>query len=102
MLANRGTDRYGWDMARDDIPIKVPLDYPTIKQLEKQAEHEGVNRGARVRKLLRAALALQHLLPHPAFLDALADLHSADPKSPPDPQRVQSMRRLLHAELAGN
>jgi hypothetical protein len=89
-------------MARDDLPIKVPLDYPTIKQLEKQAEHAGINRGARMRTLLRAALALQQMLPHPAVLDALAELHSPDPKNPPDPQRVQSMRRLLQGELAGN
>ena len=84
-------------MARDDIPIRVPLDYGTIKQLDQEAAREGVPRGTRARRLLRAGLGLQRLLSNPALVATLAELPEK-----PDAGAVEKVRRLLQLELTGN
>lgn len=82
-------------MARDDIQIRVPLDYDTIKVLEQQAGAEGVPRGSRARKLMRVGLAVQRLLRNPALVGLLSEMPLKL-----DPENEKQVRRLLHEGLA--
>lgn len=83
-------------MRKDDLEIRIPLDFESVKLLDNQAQRAGGSRGARARKLLRAGIAVQRLLANPALVAALAEL-------PPngDPETDKKVRRLLQTELAG-
>ena len=83
-------------MRRDDLEIRVPLDYDSIKLLESQAQNEGASRGKRARRLLRAGLTVERLLRNPALVAALAEV---PPKG--DPELDKKVRRLLQTELTG-
>lgn len=84
-------------MRRDDLEIRVPLDYETVKLLDEQARQRSSSRARRAQMLLRAGWTVQRLLSNPALVAALAEV-------PPtgDPETDKKVRRLLQTELTGN
>jgi hypothetical protein len=83
-------------MRRDDLEIRVPLDYQTIKLLDEQARQRSSSRARRAKMLLRAGWTVQRLLSNPELVAALAEV-------PPDgdPEIDKRVRRLLQTELTG-
>lgn len=76
--------------------VRVRLDGATLDVIEEQASKNDCSREARIRYLLRVALAMQRLVKRPAVLAALAEPENTDPAA------EQQIRQILQTELSGN
>jgi hypothetical protein len=84
-------------MPRENLQIRVELDYEEIKALERQAREKGISRTAVVRRFILTGLSLQRLLKNPALFTAISELTLKS-----DPASEIIVRQLIQKGLAGD